>query len=326
MADVFTTVATFEGTNEDLFLKPFYQDPAITDLGFDIIVGNNTRLLYFNTQLDKITKEKADCGWDYEGGAEVNKKPVTPVEFAAAVEQCYKPFMETFFAAGLPAGHRRGELSPDLDDILMQLHADVFKRDMVRKLFLSDTNLGDAFYNSIDGVYAKLAASTSPNVGALTATDFSDQNILDTMFGIYEEQDDLLRSYEDSQKRLLVTGNIYDAWKKYLQTNTGNSTVKQSDFITSGISDVRFNNIPLVPLRFVDRALKSDFTTSNVTENPYRVILTLPQVNHKLVLDKNSFGDAKAWYENKDDKYYMVGSAMMAYEYGYDELNVIGGF
>ena len=60
-------------------------------------------------------------------------------------------------------------------------------------------------------------------------------------------------------------------------------------------------------------------------ENPHRVILTQPD-NHVLLLDKASFGDSRAWYSQDDDVYRVAGSATIAYEYKYSELNVIGGF
>jgi hypothetical protein len=81
-------------------------------------------------------------------------------------------------------------------------------------------------------------------------------------------------------------------------------------------------------VRWVDRALSTDFRTGSpsVVTNPYRMILTMPFDNHKLFLDKAAFGDSKAWYSVDDDVYRVAGSALVDYQFGYDELNVIGGF
>lgn len=322
MANAINTVATFEGKNDELYLKPFTNDPTIAQLGFDVKVAKVPLLLYFNSQLSKITKEKVACGWDFQGAASVTKKTLSPVELAASIEQCYTVFMQTYFAEGLGAGAARGELSPEIIDILQQLHFDANKQDLLRMLFLGDTTNVDNDYSAFDGIYTKLAASSSPSVGALVAADFNTTNILTTLAEIWNAQSRIMKGIELGRKVMIVTGNIYDAYVDYLL-----SVGVQFDQskIVNGIQTVTYRGVPVVAARWVDAALEADFTTSNVTENPYRVILTVAD-NHKLLLDKSSFGDAMAWYERKDDKYYVVGSGLYAYEYGYDELNVIGGF
>ena len=329
MADAITSVPVGQGA-EEFILKPFYEDPSITQLGMDVKVVKKIMKLYFNTQLDDITYKKESCGWNYSGGAAITPKTVQQIELAAAIEQCYQEFLDTYFADGLPAGAARGELSPEIQDLLLQLFNDAFKRDVLRFLFLGDTALVSSKYNAMDGVYKKLAADVNiVNAGTITDTDLQLANIEATMYNIYNSQPDILRSIPDENKVFWVTGSVYDAWKRYLQINTGNQIVIQRDGVIQGIanSDVRYQNIPLVPLRFVDRLLAADFTSGSpaVVDNPHRVILTDP-TNHHLALDKSSFGDARTWYSNDDDKFRVAGSALIAYEYGYSELQVIAGF
>jgi hypothetical protein len=324
MANAITSVATFDGLNDSLYLKPFTNDPDVAQLGFDVKVAKVPLHLYFNTQLSKITKEKVACGWDFQGGANVTKKTLTPVELAAAIEQCYTVFMQTYFAEGLPAGAARGELSADIVDILQQLHFDANKQDLLRMLFLGNTASASADYNAFDGVYTLLAASSSNDIGALTSTDFNSTNIVATMAELYNAQSRIMKGIADNRKKFLVTGNIYDAWVDYLISVGQN--FNQAGLI-NGVSQVAYRGIEMVPLRWVDAALAADFTTGSpaVVTNPYRAILTVPD-NHKLLLDKSSFGDAKAWYSMDDDVFRVAGSGLYAYQFGYDDLNVIGGF
>jgi hypothetical protein len=324
MANAITSVATFDGLNDSLYLKPFTNDPDVAQLGFDVKVAKVPLHLYFNTQLSKITKEKVACGWDFQGGANVTKKTLTPVELAAAIEQCYTVFMQTYFAEGLPAGAARGELSAEIVDILQQLHFDANKQDLLRMLFLGNTGSASADYNAFDGVYQLLGASSSPDVGALVAADFNSTNIVATMAELYNAQSRIMKGIADNRKKFLVTGNIYDAWVDYLISVGQN--FNQAGLI-NGVSQVAYRGIEMVPLRWVDAALAADFTTGSpaVVTNPYRAILTVPD-NHKLLLDKSSFGDAKAWYSMDDDVFRVAGSGLYAYQFGYDDLNVIGGF
>jgi len=324
MADVITSIATFEGVNEDLFIKPVFEDPAVTALGIKVVVGNNPRLAYFNTNLDKKTIEKTDCAPTYQTGIAITKKTITPVEFELSIEQCYKDFIGTLYGDSLPAGVARGELTPEITNFLLNIHNSTFRNDMVRKLFLSNTADTDTFYDSFNGVYTKLTGSSSPDAGGLSSGSITQANIEATLNTIYAAQSDLLRAIPDSEKVLWVTGNIFDAWKRWMQINIASFN---NDRIINGTPDagVTYNGIKMVPLRFVDRALAADFVTSGLTDYAYRAILTVPN-NHQIVVDKSSFGDAKAWYSQDDNVYRISGTCMLAYEYGYDELNVIAGF
>lgn len=324
MASVVTSFATFEAENLDLFMKPVFEDPAITDLGINVVVANNPQYAYFNTNLDKKTIEKTDCGWTYQTGVAVTKKKITPVEFELAIEQCYTDFVGTIYGGSLPAGAAKGELTPEITNWLLNIHNTTFRNDMVRKLFLSNTADTDTFYSSIDGIYTKLAASSSPDAGGLSSGSITQANIEATLWNIYNSQSSLLQSLPDSEKVLWVTNNIFQAWKRWIQANVATFN---NDRVVNGLADsqVTFNGIKMVALPFVDRALAADFVTSGLTDYAYRAILTVPS-NHHLVVDKGSFGDATAWYSMDDNVFRIAGTATMAYEYGYDELNVIAGF
>lgn len=327
MADVITSIATFEGVNEDLFIKPVFEDPAVTALGIKVVVGNNPRLAYFNTNLDKKTIEKTACAPTYQTGIAITKKTITPIEFELSIEQCYKDFIGTIYGDTLPAGVARGELTPEITNFLLNIHNSTFRNDMVRKLFLSDTGDADTFYDSFNGVYSKLATALGGGAydyGLLSTGSISQANIEATLNGIYETQSQLLRAIPDSEKVFWVTGNIFDAWKRYMQITGVTFNVNS---IVNGISDegVNYNGIKMVPLRFVDRALAADFITSGLTDYGVRAILTVPY-NHQIVVDKSSFGDAKAWYSQDDNMFRISGTCMLAYEYGYDELQVIAGW
>lgn len=328
MANAITSVAAGEAA-EEFFLKPFQDDPAVTAIGLEVKVSKKMLKLYFNTQLDKITKKKTGCGYDFVGGAEISSKTLTPVEEAAAIEQCYTVFMDTYFADGLPAGIARGELSPEVQDILLQLFNNAFNRDMLTKLFLSDTGLTDDYYNDFDGVYVKLAADADiPSYGAITDSDLEPDNIEETMYGIYNLQTRLMRGMPNESKKFWVTGTVYDAWLRYIQLKTANNVVIQRDGITMGVTNANYyNGSEIVPIRIVDERLAADFTSGSpaTIDNPHRIIYTIPS-NHVLLFDKASFGDARVWYSQDDDKFYVAGSALIAYEYKYSELQVIGGF
>jgi hypothetical protein len=327
MADVVTSVATFEGVNQELILKPLYNDPMLLALGTKNIVSNDPGLFYFNTQLNKITVEKTTCGHTYGTGVTFIKKTTAPKVYEAAIEQCYDVFLNTFLGGSLPAGVRRAELSPEIQDILIGLLSDVFNRDMILKLFMSDTASAAGFYNDLDGVYKTLSAdlgSTAQDIGALTLTDINQTNIKATMQEMYDAQNSMMKSQPNSAKKFWVTGNVFDAWVQWCQSNIASFN---NDRVIYGIDEmnVTFNGIQLVPLRFVDRAIEADFQLSGASIDPVRIILTLPE-QHIIQTDANTIDLVEPWYSKDLDVYRAAVSAKMAYLYGYAELSVIGGF
>lgn len=334
MANLITSVSAQATAEFDLYVKPLLDDPQISALPFDFFYGKMPREVYFNTQLDKVARLKEACGWTYVGGTAFTKKTLTPIEIAAAVEQCYKVLEGTIFANGLPEGYSRGELSPEILDFMQTQQQYAFNRDLLSILFLGDTGIseGTAYYSMLDGVYKKLSAlyGGDYDAGAISDSALSTSNIEGTMYTIYNKQSQVLRQIPDEQKVFLVTGTVYDAWKRYLQIGTGINGTPAIDrnSVVNGLGEgIKYNNIPLIPLRIVDQRLNADFLTGSpaAPDQPNRVILTVPQ-NHKILMDGTAFQNANFWYERKDDVVYGVGSALIDYVYGYDDLNVIAGF
>jgi hypothetical protein len=332
MANVITSVAVQAKPEFELFLKPLLDDPKINQLPFDLIVGKyQGQELYFNTQLDKITSKKVTCGWDFSGSASFTKKTITPVEVQAAVEACYDVLKETIFANGLADGWKRGELSPEILNFLSEQRAYAFNRDMLSFLYLGDTVSSTPYYTVLDGIYKKLKAGANAvdgtvDAGAVDATDMNATNFFDTMKAIYDSQTRFLKQIEKPGKVWIWTEEVYDAYINYLYKSTQtNAGIIQRESIVAGLSETVFMGIPIVVAKIVDERLESDFVDSSGVINPFRIILTTGS-NHKILLDANGFMEELAWYEKKDDTYYLAGSALLAYEYGYGELNVIAGF
>jgi hypothetical protein len=332
MANVITSVAVQAKPEFELFLKPLLDDPKINQLPFDLIVGKyQGQELYFNTQLDKITSKKVTCGWNFSGSASFTKKTITPVEVQASVEACYDVLKETIFANGMADGWKRGELSPEILNFLSEQRAYAFNRDMLSFLYLGDTVSSINYYTVLDGIYKKLKAGANAvdgtvDAGAVTATDLNATNFLATMRAIYNSQSRFLKQIANEGKVWLVTQEVYDAYINYLYSSTQtNAGIIQRESIVDGLSANSLFGIPIVVAKIVDERLEADFVDSSGVIDPYRIVLTTGS-NHKILLDANGFMEELAWYEKKDDTYYLAGSALLAYEYGYGELNVIAGF
>ena len=334
----FITSAPVAPAEYDLFIRPFLDDPRITDLPFDFI---NTKFVdrkaYFNTDFTGTAYEKVLCGWTYSGGIGFTEKDIIPVELALAVEQCYTPLIRTIFANGLPDGWERGTLSPEVKDLMQKFMADGFNSNLLQLLFLGDDSLSANPYQISDGIYKRLQEGVVAGDGTvdanvtLDATTLNTANFHNTMMSIYQQMPGRMRRKARSMKsqlRWIWTDSVYAAYEAFIAATTQNTAgVIQRDGIVGGISLTTYLGIPITVVPFVDDALLSDFPTGSPATgtDPYRVILTDPS-NHKVYLDANGFTNIHTWYENKDDKYYATVSALFFYQYGYGDLNLYSGF
>lgn len=337
MANLITSVPTIDTTVWDVYFKPLLDDPRISALPFDISIGNMPKTIFFNNNVDKITGAKAACGWSFKGDmASFTKKVLTPIELQASVEQCYTVLLNKLFGDKLPAGYRRGELSPEIIDFMTTQQNYGFNRDLLSILFLGDDALAaDDYYSLMDGVYRELLNGVAAVDGTvdsgvtLNATTLNPSNFFATMNAVWNARTRQLRSMDISKLVWIWTDSVYQAYLNYLEVATQNTAgLIQTQYVTDGLYATNFKGVKIFVPRIVDERLETDFTTGSpaVTEDPYRVILTNPG-NHIILLDaENGFADADVFYDKLTDKVYAVGSVLFDYQYGYGDQNVIAGF
>ena len=336
MANLITSVPSIATTTWDVYFKPLLDDPRINSLPFDFHIGNMPKDIFFNNNIDKITGAKSSCGWSFKGDmATFTKKTLTPIELQASVEQCYTVLLKKLFGDKLPAGARRGELTPEVIDFMTTQQSYGFNRDLLSILFLgNDALAADDYYSLMDGIYQELlngvaAVDGTVDAGAITASDLSTANFFTTMNAVYNAQTRALKSLDNSQKIWIWTDAVYEKYLNYLEVATQNTAgLIQTNYVTDGLYATNFKGIKIVVPKIVDERLETDFLTGSpaAAEDPYRVILTNPK-NHIVLLDaENGFANADVFYDKLTDKVYAVGSVLMDYQYGYGDQNVIAGF
>lgn len=334
MANLITSVASIETSEYEIYLKPLLSEPQFEKLPISFSYGNMPKDVFFNTNMDKIMRGKGDCGWNFVGGTAFTKKTLTPIEVQAATEQCYTVLLKKLFGDKLPDGAMRGELPGEVIDFMLNQQTYAFNRDLLTLLFLGDTSENDSpqYYDLMNGVFKKLvagaaAADGTVDYGAITSTNVNTTNFFTTMKAVYDSQPRALRNIPNADKVWLWTQALYDAYVDYLTTKTQvTAGTIQVGNITDGIAPNAFLGVPIVVLPIIDERLEADFQSGSplAVENPYRCVLTWGP-NHIVHMDGNGFKTSNIWYEKKDDLVYLTGSALIAYEYGYGDLNVVAG-
>jgi len=333
MANAVTSLPANGSIPYEMFWKPLLNDPKINALPFDVLSGKIGKELYFDAEFTSAPTIKASCGWDYKVGTGITKKALNPVELDFSFEQCYTVFLKSIFGDTLPDGLRKGELTPEIVDRIVTKQSNAFNTNLLYALFLSDKTSGTAWLAGIDGVYTKLLEGVADgdgtvDAGAISDSDLTLANIEDTLYGIYTAQSNLLKTFDNGQKAFIVTQTVYEAWTRFLQVGNGSAFVlNNADAIKNGVTGITYQGIPMINANYVDRGLALYGTTGSPasTVNPNRVILTVP-TNHKIMIDGTGFETVDPFYDRKTDMVYSPASAMVDYQYGYGELNVIAGF
>jgi len=337
MANLITSVPSIATTQWDVYFAPLLADPQITALPFDIAIGNMPREWYFNNNVDKITGTKAACAPSFKGTMSTfTKKTLTQIEVQANVQQCYTVMLKKLFGDKLPDGIRRGELSPEIVDFMVTQQKYAFNRDLLSLIFLGDTSVSaDDYYVLMDGLYKKLATGAATVDGtvdatdsgiALTSTTLNTSNFYTTMKSVKNLQTRQLKNIPNAQKVWIWTEATYQLYTSYLTVATQNTAGSiQRDGVINGVDANTFDGIPIYVANIVDERLEADFLSSGSPVNPYRTVLTNPK-NHLIYIDGNGFADADVFHEKLTNQVYALGSAMITYEYGYGNQNVIAGF
>lgn len=336
MANLITSVPTMDTTQWEVYFKPLLDDPRINAMPFDISIGNMPKNIYFNNNIDKIAGLKQACGWTFKGDmAAFTKKTLTPIEIGAPVEQCYSVLLNKLFGDKLPAGYRRGELSPEIISFMTTQQSYAFNRDLLSIFFLgNDAATPDDYYSLMDGFYQELlngvaATDGTVDAGALTASSLNATNFFTTMNAVWEARTRALRSMADADLVWVWTDAVYQKYLNYLEVSTqGTAGGIQTQYITDGLKPTTFKGVKIFVPKIVDERLETDFLTGSpaLPEDPYRVVLTNPR-NHIILLDSETgFQDADVWYSKDTDKVKAVGSVLLDYQYGYGDQNVIAGF
>jgi hypothetical protein len=333
MANAVTALPDNGSIPYEIFWKPLLNDPKINALPFSLHSGKIGKELYFDSEFTANPTLKTICGWDYKTGTPITKKALDPWELDFSFKQCYTDFLKSIFGDNLPDGWRKGELSPEIVDRIVEKQINAFNTKMLMALFFSDTASSTPFLTGGNGVFKKLLAGATAvdgtvNAGAISDSDLSLANIEGTLYDIYTAQSQLMKSFDNNQKAFIVTQTVYEAWARFLQIGNGSAFQYQNpDTIRNGVTGISYQGIPLINANYLDRGIALYDTTGSpaVPNEPNRVILTIP-ANHHIMIDGSGFEMVEPFYDRKDDLVYSPASAMVDYQYAYGELNVIAGW
>lgn len=324
------SVVTFEGENKGFFMKPIIEEPTLTTLGWEFIYGQTDMWLYFNNSLGKITREKTACGsTDSTDGIDVTRKQIQYVELEAYKSQCYKTFDNTIFAMARKTGINKADLlngTGDIQKLLLSVVQEAVMRDFLRITLLANTALASADYNMIDGWYVKVNADPDTIQSGVTvnATTLNTSSFVGTLTDIYQARSRRSKQTPNSEMAWYWTRNVYDAYQAFLLSNQNTDLSLQR--LINGDVPLSLFGIEVKVLDIVDEYLEADFTSSGVTDQPYRIVLAKKDQT-KVAIDSPAAGkELEIWYDNNTELNKYRAKYNLDVQIGYGEYFTIAGF
>lgn len=332
----FTTYTGKQSEFRELVMKKLAGYARVDQLGLNLVEDvQSNKIMYKDNYLDKVTKKFTTCQNTETGsGVSISSFTLNVVNMQVQLAQCADVFEATIAEVLRKKGADINNLTgTEIEAYVLDKVAEAAARDLFRILFLGDTTLSNSDYTAFDGIFKKikagyLAGDGTVYGGTIAAADINTSNIVNTLDSkLWDVQPYELKFIPDNEKVLLVTDNIYRAWKKYL-SSTAFGIVEQRSSLINGISDVTYRGIPMVSLGVIDKYIATDFATGSpaAAATPYRAILTKAD-NHYLATDTlTATSQVNMWYDQTLDTNYTRLRYKAGYNYALGELNVFAGF
>lgn len=280
------------------------------------------------------------------------QKAWDPNTFEDRFTQCWKDIKASFWVWGLKNGIDKADLTDtDYMNFIEDRITDALWEAILRKAFFDDKQAALVsgsgvivnsvpsinYFNTIDGIWDQLftiygvtpTTAIAKNAGttfvgqAFTAADVTNKVIHGNFNEIIDGADYRLKdATEESGMKLLVTWSVYRQYQKELQTYTNLEVAYQN--VVNGNKQLTFDGIPVVPLNFWDRYIRTYEQNGTKYNKPHRILLSNKDNLAIGVEESDMLSNMATWYERKDRTVYTDISLQMDAKVLNDSLTAVG--
>lgn len=236
------------------------------DVREDVVVKEK---MYLISMQENITRKRLACAEKTNSGAlKLREKFLLPTNLQIWDQICAEDFGGKVTELARKKGYDINNLEgTQIEDLIQELYSGVWKRDMLSIAQFGDTALDPALsdlnktLSTMDGFWKQIFAGvaltagdpdkitravTVPN-GALAANYTRDVFLP----GLYFAQSELMRQVEDSEKKFVIAGSLYD---NYLQSLMATPNIEGSFLILQdGKPTLYYNGILVKANRMIDQ-------------------------------------------------------------------------
>jgi len=264
---------TYHGNDGDIgsaIVKRVIQGLALERLGFVVRTDVTVRTeMLFVALADKLTRAGTGCAASANNGAlRFDSKWLEPKDLEIEDVYCAKDFDNKIKGLALKVGVNLKDLTDtDLGRLIVELYADVWKRDAKNLALNGDTANASPFYSTMDGIWKYFMAGVAAAAGdgaqiqrftiAAAANAALPANYSRDIFlpGLYAKQTSRMRQLDDenaevvdgtttSEKLYVVSDEIYE---NYYQSLASNNALESSwRVLQDGTKTISYRGIPVV--------------------------------------------------------------------------------
>ena len=307
----------------EFFIKPSVETPDVMQVFTPRVVRDKAQL-FLAPNMSKITKAHGGCTRTYSDGVTLTNRTIETNLLQVLVEQCEDQFEDNFLITALNSGPDVSDISgTEIETLLNDLVTDGMRRDHFRLFSFGDTNDADDDWNSTNGMWTRLIAGLSDYCVNQASTQLNStltstlaKNVLQSL---YEDADNTLKQIPAEQKKMFVTGNVFEAYLQYLETQNVSEGWKAE---VDGIVRAKYRGVEVVPIYAWDEAL-ADTTCPLFGQYTKLAIYTTP-ANHIIGVDKDQSGlKTRRWFSKDDAKYRIESAYRLGYNFIHCDLQII---
>jgi hypothetical protein len=315
---------SYKGINSTMiFFQPLFKD--VVGLNAFKLMSNvrNKQKMGFVNKLEGIVQKKTGCGFTPSGKLGVYERTISVNPAKINLEICNDEFKNTLWEEKTKSGNLQYDLSgTEIMDILLQQAREGAAADILKLFWFGDTSSNDILLNVADGIWqvhipALVAQNLIPYVDTNAGTPLASGDATDYLQEVYDNAPLALKGLPNSMKASMVSGSIYDAYIKDLQT--ANLAVGVA-LTLDGMQNVRFNGIPVIPNYLWDGYDANDLGAPNT----HRILYTTPEnlvFATDLTSDLNSF---IVFTDELEEKTYVKANFDLGTNYVHESLFSVG--
>lgn len=315
---------SYKGNNAtQIFFQPLFKD--VVGLGAFKLMSNvrNKQKMGFVNKLEGIVQKKTGCGFTPSGKLGVYDRTISVNPAKINLEICNDEFKNTLWEEKTKSGNLQYDLTgTEIMDILLQQAREGAAADILKLFWFGDTASDDILLNVADGIWqvhipALVTQNLIPYTNTGSGSPLAAGDATDYLQEVFDEAPLALKGLPVSMKAFMVSGSVYDAYVKDLQA--ANLAIGVA-LTVNGVSDVRFNGIPVIPNYLWDVYDSVDLELDDM----HRILYTTPQ---NLVFATDMTSDLNSFMVFTDDlteKTYVKANFDLGTNYVHESLFSVG--
>lgn len=240
----------------------------------NVSLAHGTPLIELFGKGNILKRKDASCKTDWSNVATSGARKITITELYGAVEDCQEEFYQ-----GCLKDFRA--MNPRFRELILAYFKKILYLDLAVNSYFGDiTRLGDTqnrySWNAFDGIFTKIAEyiasgriPSSQHV-SIPAGDINPADAYALFQDMYDRQDEILDTEDDTTKAFYVNKKLAKAYERYL-ISVGNGSCCGVQYIKDGIPTLSYEGIPI----FVEPIWDSVLKALNSGTQAHAAILTL---------------------------------------------------